>query len=223
MSKLLIYKMISPASNEFGSSFALFVGRCLCLVLCLGGCASSAPDSRTADSVESLEITPELSNFVSQGKLSLRPRGEAEFKGFTANYRWEQIDGGYDLELWGALGQGRTHITGDAERIKIVDGTGRVVRSRNPERLLKRHLGWSLPLAVLPYWLQGKGAPAPPAQLMRFQANNDLETMEQLGWKLEFARYQKITGESREQRLPGRVRATSADVKLTVVSREWAL
>ena len=47
--------------------------------------------------------------------------------------------------------------------------------------------------------------------------------MEQLGWKLEFARYQTVTGTTRQQRLPGKVRATSADVKLTVVSRDWTL
>ncbi len=219
MSILLIYMTIFRVAEVSKSSSAVFLG----LVLCISGCSSLSTPSSSTDSLESLEIAPELSNFVSQGKLSLRPRGEAEFKGFTANYRWEQTDGGYDLELWGALGQGRTHITGNADKIKIVDGTGRVVRSRNPERLLKRHLGWSLPLAVLPYWLQGKGAPAPPAKLMRFQANADLETMEQLGWKLEFARYQTVTGATRQQRLPGRVRATSTDVKLTVVSRDWAL
>jgi len=218
---LLIYKNISRVYSLLDRVSWIFAA----WVLCLSGCSSAPRDSGNADGGvgANVEIAPELSNFVSQGKISLRPQGEASFKGFTANYRWEQIDGGYDLELWGALGQGRTHITGSVDRIKIVDGTGRVVRSRNPERLLKRHLGWSLPLAVLPYWLQGKAAPAPPAQLMRFQANSDLETMEQLGWKLEFARYKTITGAEREQRMPGRVRANSTDVKLTIVSRDWTI
>ena len=117
MSKLLIYKIIIGTRKLLGLSSVAFTG----LVLSLGGCSSLSAPSSSADSAENLDIAPELSNFVSQGKLSLRPRGEAEFKGFTANYRWEQTDGGYDLELWGALGQGRTHITGDADRIKIVD------------------------------------------------------------------------------------------------------
>jgi len=195
----------------------------LLLWLVVSGCSSVATDSSASNAGSGVEVVPELANFVSQGKISLRPQGDAAFKGFTANFRWEQTNGTYDLELWGALGQGRTQISGSAKRIKIVDGTGRVVRSRNPEKLLKRHLGWSLPLAVLPYWLQGKGAPAPPAKLMRFQANADLETMEQLGWTLEFARYQTVTGAERQERLPGRVKASSNDVKLTIVSRDWTI
>ena len=175
-------------------------------------------------------------DFVAQGKLSLRPIGPAAsptegsaaaasgkrpVKGFSASFRWQQRGEEYDLELWGALGQGRTRITGTADSIKIVDGTGRVVKSRRPQRLLARHLGWSLPLAVLPYWLQGKAAPAPPARLMRFQPNSDLDTLEQLDWALEFARYSAVTGLTRQSRLPGRIKASNAELKLTIVAREW--
>lgn len=160
---------------------------------------------------------------MSQGKMSLRPIGESTIKGFSANYRWAQTPEGYDIELWGALGQGRTRITGSADRIKIVDGSGRVVKSRQPERLLRRHLGWSLPLAVLPYWLQGKAAPAPPARLMRFQANSDLESMEQLDWRLDFSRYKTITGTERQERLPGRVKASNNELKLTIAAQQWSL
>ena len=171
---------------------------------------------------------PADTRFVSQGKLSLRPQSpvtenRSQVEGFTASYRLTQTGSALELELWGALGQGRTRITGDGQRIKIVDGTGRTVNSRNPERLLRRHLGWSLPLSVLPYWLQAKGAPAPPAQLMRFQANGDLEAMQQLGWTLNFDRYKTITGLNRKQRLPGRIKALSSELKLTIVSREWSL
>jgi len=161
--------------------------------------------------------------FISQGKISLRPIGESKIKGFSANYRWQQIGGSYDLELWGALGQGRTRITGTADSIEIVDGSGRVVKSRKPERLLKRHLGWSLPLAVLPFWLQGTAAPNAPATMMRFQPNADLERLEQLGWNLKFDRYQPVTGLTRQERLPGRIRASSPELKLTIVSRDWSL
>ena len=174
------------------------------------------------------QAVPKETRFVSQGKLSLRPHSTAaesgsKIQGFSASYRWTQVGGAFELELWGALGQGRTRITGDGRRIKIVDGTGRTVNSRNPERLLRRHLGWSLPLSVLPYWLQAKEAPVPPAQLMRFQANGDLETMQQLGWTLNFDRYETITGLNRKQRLPGRIKARSAELTLTIVPREWSL
>lgn len=191
------------------------------LLVLVGGCVSRG--SGVAD-VPAGENAPD--SFIAQGKLSLRPLGTSKIKGFTASYRWEQVGESYDLELWGALGQGRTHIKGTAERIEIVDGTGRTVKSRNPERLLKRHLGWSLPLSVLPYWLQGKPAPSPPAPAasrMRFLASGDLEVLNQLGWSLEFGRYRDVTGQARQGRLPGRVRATSDDLKLTVVARDWRL
>ena len=186
--------------------------------LSLAGCSSvpSAPQN----------VDPGAS-FLSTGKMSLRPQSDSpnsdSIQGFTANYRWQQTGAEFDIELWGALGQGRTRITGTANKIKIVDGSGRTVKSRRPERLLKRHLGWSLPLGVLPYWLQGKAAPNPPASLMRFQANGDLETMQQLGWTLEFDRYQSVRGVERMRRLPGRIKARSSELRLTIVSREWLI
>ena len=116
--------------------FSGLLGALLCVVL--AGCGP-------LDELPREVVVPE--GFTSQGKLSLRPQGESKIKGFTANYRWQQVGERYDLELWGALGQGRTRITGTANRIEIVDGTGRKVTSRRPERLLKRHLGWSLPVS----------------------------------------------------------------------------
>ncbi len=187
----------------------------------LSGCASQPQAPELFEGGETF-----ADGFVAQGKISLRPLGESKVKGFSASYRWQQIGERYDLELWGALGQGRTRITGTANSIEIVDGTGKRVRSRNPERLLKRHLGWSLPLSVLPYWLQGQPAPAPPtppAKTMRFQSNGDLETLKQLDWSLEFARYRLVRGPSREARLPGRLRASSDQLKLTIVARDWSI
>lgn len=191
------------------------------LSVMLTGCGSQGEVRRDR---QGNAIVPEA--FTASGKLSLRPQGESKIKGFTANYRWIQTGESYDLELWGALGQGRTRITGTANRIEIVDGTGRKVKSRHPERLLKRHLGWSLPLSVLPYWLQGQPAPAPPnppAERMRFQPSGDLASLNQIDWALEFSRYSVVTGLTRQERLPGRVRATSDQLKLTVVAREWSL
>lgn len=187
-------------------------------LLLLSGCSGITGSDADAATTQS-----ELPGFVSQGKISLRPLGESKVKGFSANYRWEQTGDSYDLELWGALGQGRTRITGSARSIQIVDGTGRVVKSRKPERLLQRHLGWSLPLSVLPYWLRGQPAPDSPATMMRFQPNADLEALEQLDWRLEFARYTDVDSTTRRERLPGRIRASSAELKLTIVSRDWTL
>ncbi len=58
--------------------------------------------------------------------------------------------------------------------------------------------------------------------MMRFQSNGDLEALEQLDWSLEFARYRLIAGQNRQERLPGRVRASSDQLKLTVVARDWS-
>jgi len=204
--------IVNPLINK---PFYGLLGALICVVLAGCGTLGDTPGEAAVPQ-----------GFTSQGKLSLRPQGDSKIKGFTANYRWQQVGERYDLELWGALGQGRTRITGTARQIEIVDGTGRRVKSRNPERLLKRHLGWSLPLSVLPYWLQGQPAPAPPtpaASRMRFQPSGDLASLNQIDWALEFSRYSVVTGLTRQERLPGRVRATSDQLKLTVVARDWSL
>lgn len=205
----------------FKPFFLFFAFLAVFLGAFLGGCASQP---QVGEELSGGVTSPGV--FVAQGKISLRPLVDSKVKGFSANFRWQQQGERYDLELWGALGQGRTRITGTANRIEIVDGTGRKVKSRNPQKLLQRHLGWSLPLSVLPFWLQGQPAPAPPntpARRMRFQQNGDLETLEQLDWALEFARYSVVMGAERQDRLPGRVRASSDQLKLTIVTRDWRL
>ena len=188
-------------------------------VLSLVGCAASGGSGGTAAGRPGAPPADPTRSFIAQGKISLRPLADSGIQGFTASYRWQQTGADFDLELWGALGQGRTRIHGGAGRVTIVDSTGRTVKSRRPQRLLRRHLGWSLPLDVLGWWLQGQPAPVPAPRRMKFQPNADLVLLEQLDWTLRFDRHADVAA---QQRRPGRIRAENDSLRLTIVVREWS-
>ena len=214
---MLIQKTFSARPSNFS-------GLCgLCIVLLGSGCATTLPGSVSGPVRESKP--PVLAHFVARGKLSIRPGTAAEAvgaRGFSAQYRWQQAAAQYDIELWGLLGQGRTKLRGDAQHIDFIDGSGQRTAGGVPEQLMQTQLGWSLPLAVVPYWLQGELAPGATnwaSSSATRSARGDLVAARQLGWQLKFDRYRQVG----KRRLPGRVRGHNAELRVTILVRDWQI
>jgi len=204
----------------FSAKAGIFVGLCgLWVVLLSSGCASTQPGPVVGPKPQALE------RFVARGKLSIRPGAAAEAagaRGFSAQYRWQQMGAQYELELWGLLGQGRTLLRGDAQHIDLIDGTGERTRSGVPEKLMQAQLGWSLPLAVVPFWMQGELAPGATnwaSSSATRSATGDLLAARQLGWQLKFDRYRQVG----VRRLPGRVRGHNNDLRVIILVRDWQI
>ena len=100
-------------------------------------------------------VVPEAADFRVLGKIGVVEGARA----FSARFNWAQTGARYDIALWGPLGQGSTRLRGDSEQVEIVGKGGRPVLTGHPETVMRRRLGWSLPLAVLPWWMSGQPAP----------------------------------------------------------------
>ena len=174
----------------------------LVLLLLTSGCAvvPDRPD-RPAD-------------FDAEGRMAVRSGSD----GFTASFTWQQWDDQYQISMWGPFGQGRTTISGNARRLVIFDGRGERRYAGAPGRLMRSQLGWSLPLAVLPTWLQGQPADGYPVDAVQADAQGRLTYFDQLGWRVELDRYQDTTYGVR----PARLKATGEDARITVSIRRWA-
>ena len=90
-------------------------------------------------------------NFQLRGKLGV----EQPSKSVSARFVWRQRDSGFTIDLWGPLGQGRVRLTGDAHSIAVVDGKGAILSEGDHDEVMRAHLGWTLPLEVLPDWVLG--------------------------------------------------------------------
>ncbi len=187
----------------------------LAALLCLGlvsGCAWFGP--RPAPLTEA--------GFALQGKLGVRQGRE----GFSANFIWRQYQHGFDIELWGPLGQGRTRLQSQGDGLLITSAQGEQFHEPDTAQAMAYWLGVSIPLAVLQHWIQGQPAPAHPLTGAVWDSQGNLQQLEQLDWQLEFSDYRlpdQATATSNLRQLPGRVRALQADTQVTIVSRHWGL
>lgn len=175
----------------------------MCLVMVvLAGCAGRAP---TPD-----QVVEDLV-FRVEGKISVR--GAAG--GASASFVWWQRPGSYEVEFWGPLGSQRTRIQGDEGAFAIIDATGKRVAGADPEALMQRELGWSVPVAVLSHWIRGAPSPALPWQTPAHDSAGRFVAFKQAGWQVEVL----TRG---DQALPTRIRAQRGHDRIVVACRNWS-
>ena len=164
--------------------------------------------------------TPET--FVLAGNVGVREADES----FSANLLWHQMGEAFEIDLWGPLGQGRVKLVKKDGEISLESEKG-VIAQGEPEAVMRSHLGWSLPLEVLPAWVQGGPLPTIPVSGLTEDEAGRVSGFEQLGWKVQLERYQEVPaaadGAGAERQLPRRVTATREDARVRLVISEWRL
>ena len=151
--------------------------------------------------------------FHARGRLAVGDRDE----GFTASFDWRQQGGRYDIDLWGPLGQGRLHVSGNEAALTVADARGNVVASGAGAALLGERFGWSLPLGALRHWLVGRCDPAVPPGERRYDDAGLLAGFDQHGWQVRLAEWRQADEGPR----PGRLVATQGARRIAVAIREW--
>ena len=174
---------------------------CLVVVL-LAGCASRAPTPKSG--LEDLV-------FRVEGKISVRG-GD---RGVSASFVWWQRESSFEAEFWGPLGSQRTRIQGDEGSFAIVDAVHERLAGANPEAVMQRELGWSVPVAVLPHWIRGTPSPARPWQKAMHDRAGRFVTFEQAGWQVEVVARD-------DNALPTRIRAQRGRDRIVVACRNWS-
>ncbi|MGE0624590.1 MAG: lipoprotein insertase outer membrane protein LolB [Pseudomonadales bacterium] len=161
-----------------------------------------------------LPAAPEV--FVLRGKVAVTEAGEH----FTANLLWHQRGAGFEMDLWGPLGQGRVRIVRERDEVRIANDQG-VVMAGEPDRVMREQLGWSLPLDVLPAWVQGAPLSGVPAEALVRDEEGRFVSFTQLGWSVALERYESLAAGARA--LPTRITAIRADARVRLVVSEWRL
>lgn len=174
---------------------------CLALVV-LAGCAGRAP--MLDEGMENLV-------FRVEGKISVR--GGAG--GASASFVWWQREGSYEVEFWGPLGSQRTRIQGDEGSFAIVDAAGERISGTNPEALMQRELGWSVPVTVLSHWIRGAPSPALPWHTPSHDSAGRFAAFEQAGWQV-------VVIARNDDALPTRIRAQRGTDRIVVACRNWS-
>ena len=129
----------------------------------------------------------------------------------SADFLWRQYASGFDVEFWGPLGQGRTHLVADGDRLSVLTARGERVNDGEARDWLRRELRLDVPVRALSSWITGHPAPEWPA------SGVDADGFNQLGWEIEIAAWDDWDG----RRQPRKLTASRADYRVTIICRQW--
>ncbi len=174
------------------------------IALFLGGCA-----------VQPTRTDTDMA-FAADGKFGIKD----DENGYSARFSWRHYQDGYDIEVWGPLGQGRTLLRGDVERMQVRRGD-EILAQGAPEQVMAANLGWSVPIAVLPAWIQGFPSTTLPHAGAVLDDLGRYTAFDQAGWRVSLQRYTSRPAAPFEHTTPARIVATSGSRKVTVVVREY--
>lgn len=190
----------------------------LLISLAIHGCSSHQTKNLPPEDQARLS----LDSFVLQGKLGVKAPSESG----SANIRWQQLPGEFEIHLTGPLGAKRTLISGNAQGVQLTQGD-QTLRATTAEELIYKATGWHFPVTQLTYWIRALPAPLAPIEQEVRDTQGLLIELQQLGWHIAYSNYNAqnlgtptaITPLS----MPNRIVATREGYRITLVVREWAL
>lgn len=142
------------------------------------------------------------------GRLAVRYGGD----GASGRIAWRHSSAADELLITSPLGQGIARVTRSGGKVKLVTSDQTEYEAWDAESLTERVLGWRLPLAGLPDWVQGRADPARPARLVH-DAQSRLSLLLQDDWRVEYQEY--------EGSRPSKLRISRADLEIRLAVERW--
>jgi outer membrane lipoprotein LolB len=190
--------------------FSLLV---LFLASALAGCVTARPPATGGGTPD-----PErLQQWTAKGRIGVTAQGE----GGSGSFTWRQAATRTDLALRGPLGAGGMDLVTDGTRLELRDASGRALDGDAARAALEQRLGGPLPLEQLRYWMLGVPAPAggglasAPVQM----SSGPVPGFVQDGWVVTLDASTVVGA----WRLPVRLSATTAGIRIKVVVDDWQL
>jgi outer membrane lipoprotein LolB len=172
-----------------------------------------APVTTSTDDYQ--QILAKINHWQVQGKLGIRLPDNSG----SLYYNWMQEPNQYAIHLSGPLGQGATWIRGTDHQASITTGDKLPVYARNPQALMQKTLGWSLPVEELYYWARGLTSPDSPVTAKELDEEERLRSLQQSGWQITYQRYKTFSGWP----LPQKMIVEREGIRLTLVMKNWKI
>jgi outer membrane lipoprotein LolB len=126
--------------------------------------------------------------------------------------RWQHTAERDELWLLTPAGQALAHIVGDVDGAIFTGSDRSEYRAADIASLIRRALGWQMPVTQLAWWVQGQLAPGAVVQAVERDAHGRLAVLAQDGWRIAYVydspdardgrlRRLELAGESHEIRL----------------------
>ena len=173
----------------------------------LSGCAlltpPHAPNARPAH----FESAP----FAMNGRIAVNNYGERH----SAGLHWTHRGQSDEVLLLTPLGQTAVRVYRDANNATLDDGD-KHYQADNADALMKKVLGWHLPLRGLHQWVLGLPDTGSPAQIKR-DSKGRISELFQDGWDVRYLRY----ADGRPDSLPTRLQLSLEHLKVQLLIDGW--
>jgi len=168
-------------------------------VSALAGCAALEPSPPPSPPAPAFELS---------GRVAVNYDGRA----FTSGVRWYHTAERDELWLLTPAGQALAHIVGDASGAIFTGADRKEYRAADIASLIRRALGWEMPVTHLAWWVQGQPVPGAVVQAVERDAHGRLAVLAQDGWRIAYVyepldapdgrlRRLELAGEAHEIRL----------------------
>lgn len=157
----------------------------------LSACAWLWPPDATLPGGAEREKLRALSVWSMEGRVKVHTPDD----GWTAGLEWRHMGEEDRLLLSGPLGQRVVGIVRNGDYMAVEAANGGLLESSDPEGLMSEHLGFSVPLESLRYWVLALPAPQqdfaarPPAE-----NSTALFGFDQAGWSLDYDGFMQEAG-----------------------------
>lgn len=179
----------------------------LLLLALLAGC-TTMPSVTTP-------VPPRVQAFIPSfeifGRLSVRHQND----GFSGNLQWRHVGDADEFIVLTPLGQSVARVTQNGQGATLQTADGQDLIASDAESLTQQALGFRLPLAGLPRWVQALSVTEDAAK--RHNADGTLGELQEQGWQIEYLAYQQVGNAI----LPSKLSMKNSELKLRLVIDEW--
>ncbi len=136
--------------------------------------------------------------------------------GGSGSFSWTQDGERYEFELRGPLASKSFRLSGGPDGAMLEGLDGGAVHGPDAETLMRKALGWDVPLRDLRAWVLGLRADSGPAELV-FGTNRLPALLRQDGWLVDYRQWDT----ARQPPLPQKVFAERAPYKVKLSIDSW--
>jgi outer membrane lipoprotein LolB len=170
----------------------------------------------------------DLQHWSIQGKMGIRTEETAH----SIQLWWNQQGEDFQLQLTGPFGAGSATIEGNQAFLTLKTGKDTFLET-TPEALFQRLFGWQVPISHVFWWVKGSPVPDIPAAQVTWDEQNQLASLSQAHWKVQFSKYQPVNspqpnkepslGPQPSKELPHKITIEKEDKKLTILIHAWQI
>jgi len=149
-----------------------------------------------------------------EGRLAI----STESDGGSGYFSWRELGDSSRMDFHGALGRGAWRLVADANGavLELADGSSH--RADTVDELVRKQVGWEIPVDTLAWWVRGLAAPGKIQRRVLDEQGKLLE-LGQRDWSIEYGRYRAVGGEQ----LPAKMTARQAEKSVKLAIRNWEL